>query len=204
MPFDTIYSFLPDTCSSLQYHRCHVTHPLFIQFEQGVPHLGGVWGQAKAVLVQLGHDELQQPLGSQASGGRVSSRRGHRLLQDGTSQSLHLRTGFTLNTSGRINFTQKRRSVLLLPLWCEIWFYSCSERRWILLSPLDGSWWPPARGVRQFQKNSDVLRRQDRQINTERNETGRPTVGQTTIRAPIRLIRTCTKIITEGRWGGFI
>lgn len=107
MPFDTIYSFLPDTCSSLQYHRCRVTHPLFIQFEQGVPHLGGVWGQAKAVLVQLRHDELQQPLGSQASGGRVSSRRGHRLLQDGTSQSLHLRTGFTLNTSGRINFTHR-------------------------------------------------------------------------------------------------
>ena len=47
--YSVLQSFLADTCSSLLYHKCSITHPLFIQFEQGVPDLWGVWGQAKAV-----------------------------------------------------------------------------------------------------------------------------------------------------------
>lgn len=82
-----------------------LTHPLFIQLQQGVPDLGGVWGQAKTVQVQLRHDELQQPLGRQAPRGRVTSGRRHWLLQDGPSQRLHLRGRFTFITPGRINFT---------------------------------------------------------------------------------------------------
>ena len=71
------------------------THPLFVQLQQRVPDLGRVGGQAKAVQVQLGHDELQQPLGRQAPRGRVTRGRRHGLLQDGTSQCLHLRRRFT-------------------------------------------------------------------------------------------------------------
>lgn len=67
-----------------------LTHPLLVQFQQSVADLGGVGGQAQAVQVELRHDELQQPLGRQAPGRGVTGGRGHRLLQDGTSQRLHL------------------------------------------------------------------------------------------------------------------
>lgn len=40
--------------------------------------------------VELRHDELQQPFGRQTPGGGVTGGRGHRLLQDGASQSFHL------------------------------------------------------------------------------------------------------------------
>lgn len=40
--------------------------------------------------VQLRHNELQQPLRGQASRGGVTGSRRHRLLQDGSSQGLHL------------------------------------------------------------------------------------------------------------------
>lgn len=81
-----------------------ITHPLFIQLKQGVSDLGRVRGQAKAVKVQFRQDELQQPLGRQAPRGGVTSSRGHRLLQDGTSQCLHLCRGFTFKSSSQINF----------------------------------------------------------------------------------------------------
>lgn len=136
------------------------THPLFIQLQQGVPDLRGVWGQAKAVQVQLRHDELQQPLGWQAPRGRVTGGRRHWLLQDGTSQRLHLRGRFAFVTSSRINWTHAEledSKVWVLPLWCERWFCNCTELRWILLSPLDGSWWPLDRGDRPCRRNSGVL-----------------------------------------------
>lgn len=163
--FNVLKSLLPDICIS----RRSLTHPLFIQLQQSVPDLGGVGGQAKAVQVELRHDELQQPLGRQAPRGGVTGGRRHRLLQDGTSQRLHLRKPLAVISSRQINFThtdaegEKSTSV---PLWCERWFCSCTELHWILLSPPDGSWWLLDRGDRPCRRNFGALRRQHSHINT--------------------------------------
>ena len=53
-----------------------------------------------------------------------------------------------------------------LPPWCERWFCNCTERRWILLSPPDGNWWPLDRGGRPCRRNSGVLWWQYGHINT--------------------------------------
>lgn len=67
-----------------------LTHPLLVQLQQSVADLGRIGGQAQTVQVELRHYELQQPLGREAPGRCVASGRRHRLLQNGTSQRLHL------------------------------------------------------------------------------------------------------------------
>lgn len=166
-----------------------VTHPLFVQLQQGVPDLGGVWGQAKAVQVQFRHDELQQPLGRQASRGCVTSGRRHWFLKDGTSQCLHLRRRFTFIRSSQIHFTHTetlgeiwRGQIAGLPLWYERWFCNCTELRWILLFPPDGNWWPLDRGGRPCRRNSGVLWWQYSHINiTVKNNDGSAALGQKTV-----------------------
>ena len=101
--FKNLYLLLDSGFLGVTFRRV-LTHPLFVQLQQRVPDLGRVGGQAEAVQVQLRHDELQQPLGRQAPGGRVASSRRHRLLQDGASQRLHLRNSHSSHPV-KIHFT---------------------------------------------------------------------------------------------------